>query len=376
MSGDPITNVPEAARRHEQVYWNADYSPYATSRDEQVARSLQTAPKVHHGSVVHRPGDVLSGSNQTYRVFTPFYRRWSVIAPHPWPVERAGVQVLGESDIEPEAPARSTPPLGEAGAAARLRDFLDRVDEYATSRDDISHPATSQLSADLKFGTISPRRVVDEVGTTSEGREAFVRQLAWRDFHTHALVAFPHGFDASLRAEYDRVEWRRDEDGLAAWKSGHTGYPIVDAGMRELAATGWMHNRLRMITASFLVKDLLVDWRLGERHFRHLLIDGDRMQNAGNWQWVAGTGFDAAPYFRIMNPITQGKRHDPDGLHIRRWIPELRDLQGDAIHEPWLHGAAVQRAGITLGSDYPHPLVDHKEARKRTIEAYERARAG
>ena len=201
-----------------------------------------------------------------------------------------------------------------------------------------------------------------------------MRQLAWRDWWTHTLALHPNLPDVALNEPYNRVVWRTDPDGYRRWCTGQTGYPIVDAGMRQLAETGWMHNRVRMICASFLVKDLLIDWRRGERFFRHHLVDGDLAQNAGNWQWVAGTGPDAAPYFRVFNPTGQGMKFDPKGDYIRRWVPELTGLAASVIHEPHaVDPAHLQRAGVTLGETYPMPVVNHSEARTRALETYKRA---
>jgi deoxyribodipyrimidine photo-lyase len=201
--------------------------------------------------------------------------------------------------------------------------------------------------------------------------------LAWRDFFAQVLAAFPHTAERAMRSEYDHIAWRDDPGGLEAWRAGRTGFPIVDAAMRQLAAEGWIHNRARMIAASFLVKDLLIDWRLGERHFRRWLVDADPAQNVGNWQWVAGTGVDAAPYFRILNPVVQGRRFDPDGEYIRRWVPELRLADTAWIHAPWEAGPGdLSAAGIVLGSGYPAPIVDHGAARAATLEAYSAARGG
>ena len=271
-------------------------------------------------------------------------------------------------------PGESLPPIdgtapiapGSEGAASRLAAFLERVDGYDVERDLPGRDATSHLSADLRFGTISPRQVVRVVGGSTPGREAFARQLAWRDWYAHLFAERPDLVDHAQQPQYDAVVWRSDPAEVQAWKQGRTGYPIVDAGMRELAHTGWMPNRLRLITASFLVKDLLADWRIGERHFRHLLIDGDIPQNAGNWQWVAGTGPDAAPYFRVLNPLTQARRFDPDGDYVRRLVPELAALPGASIHAPWEVGPLeLASVGVVLGDTYPHPIVDHAPARER-----------
>ena len=265
---------------------------------------------------------------------------------------------------------------GEAGAHATLRRFLAAgAHDYGAGPDRIDDPVTSDLSVALRFGTISPREVVEAVGVTDPHREAFIRQIAWRDWFAHLLDEVPSLPDRSLRPEYEEIPWRDEPGDLAAWAEGRTGYPIVDAGMRELAATGTMHNRVRMVAASFLVKDLLIDWRRGERHFRHMLADGDVPQNVGNWQWVAGTGPDAAPYFRIFNPVTQSRTHDPDGRYIRRWVPELAGLDDVGVHAPWESGPLeLAAAGVLLGETYPQPLVDHTEARARALAAYGTAR--
>jgi deoxyribodipyrimidine photo-lyase len=216
--------------------------------------------------------------------------------------------------------------------------------------------------------------VVTTIGTSTRGRAAFVRQLAWRDWYAHLLWELPSMVDSSLRTELGRIRWENDPADIAAWKEGRTGYPFIDAGMRQLASTGWMHNRVRMAAASFLVKDLLVDWRVGERWFRRLLVDADIAQNAGNWQWVAGTGPDAAPYFRVFNPVLQSEKFDPEGGYIGAFVPELAGIMAPWIHRPWTAPVEELAAGgVTLGATYPFPIVDHRFARSRAVNAYAEA---
>ena len=249
------------------------------------------------------------------------------------------------------------------------------VDDYHESRNFPSKEGTSFLSSDLHFGTIGPREILHRLSSNREGHRQFIRQLAWRDWYSHLLFANQDIPKKAANPSYDNISWRDDPEEFENWTKGQTGYPIVDAGMRQLSATGWMHNRVRMITASFLVKHLLVDWRKGERYFRKMLIDGDVAQNCGNWQWVAGTGFDAAPYFRVFNPMLQSKKFDPTGSYIRRWVPELESLSNAEIHAPWEHDqTTLQKYNLMLGETYPFPIVKHADARERAIATYKEAR--
>ena len=365
-NGDPTDVVAAEARRleSEAVYANADVTPFASARDEVTETALGTVPlRWTWGGLVHPPGTVRTAKGHLSRVFTPFHKAWEQTPLEPWPSPGPAsvAAVPGWSCPAPDGDPPYAP--GEDAALDRLDAWLERVDHYGETRDLPGVRGTSELSSDLRFGTISPRTVLTATGHSSSGRAAFVRQLAWRDWYAHMTLLHPDIANAPVQEGFRAIRWRRDDDGFEAWKEGQTGFPIVDAGMRQLAQTGWMHNRVRMITASFLVKDLLIDWRRGERWFRHLLVDGDVPQNAGNWQWVAGTGPDAAPYFRILNPTVQSRRFDPSGTYIRAWVPELAHLDDHQIHEP---------AGAAAG--YPRPIVDHREARERALAAYGRAR--
>lgn len=326
------------------VYLNADSSRFSVTRDAAVRRALKVPVLAFPGLTVHEPGKILTKGGRLSQVFAPFYRTWAATELTPWPAAGTGKPV--------------------------------EVDDYPETRDLPGVAGTSALSVDLKFGSLAARTVLDIVGTATPGRAAFVRQLAWRDWWAHLLAERPDLPDVALRSGYGAIAWRADPGGFERWCDGQTGYPIVDAGMRQLTSTGWMHNRVRMICASFLVKDLLIDWRRGECFFRHHLVDGDVAQNAGNWQWVAGTGPDAAPYFRVFNPTTQGKKFDPNGTYTRRWVPELASLPAPAIHEPASLGPLeLAAAGVTLGQSYPAPIVVRREARARALAAYKTALA-
>lgn len=372
-TGNPSEVLPAIMGKvgADTVFANSDVTPLGRRRDEAASQNVDL--RLEDGNYVHPPGSILTGSGTPYRVFTPFYRTWSrravdTIASPP------GVEVTADPG-EALPPAPNTSEAGAEEAAKRLHGFLSRVDDYERERDRPDLDTTSRLSIDLKFGWIGPRTVLNRVGGSTPGRAAFVRQLAWRDFYAHVMAEWPESVDAPMRAEYGGIAWRNDPEEIEAWKSGMTGYPIVDAGMRQLVAEGWIHNRVRLLVASFLVKDLLADWRIGERFLRRHLLDGDTPQNVGNWQWVAGVGTDAAPYFRVFNPETQSRKFDPSGDYIRRWVPELRDLPASLIHDPaGVDDARLAEFGISLGVTYPEPIVDHAMARMRAISAYEAAR--
>ena len=375
------------------VYMNRRFEPDAFVQDSDIAHALKVdgvEVRGWNGSLLCRPGGVLNGSGQPYRVFTPFFKALMASAaapPHtlgpralasPPKVRSEAIDDWGLHPRDPDWSGGFDWTPGEAGASEALSRFITGgLKTYSRDRDRPAAPGCSRLSPHLHFGEIHPWRAAERVtAAADEGRvpaaEAakFVAELGWRDFSAQLLHHFPQMTDAAFRPEYDHMPWRDDPAGLAAWKRGRTGYPIVDAGMRQLWTTGWMHNRVRMIVASFLVKDLLIDWRAGEAWFWDTLIDADLASNVQNWQWVAGSGADASPWFRIFNPVTQGQKLDTDGRYVRRWVPELARLPDRWLHAPWNAPAeSLLAAGVRLGQDYPKPVVDHAAARDRALEA-------
>ena len=334
------------------------------------------------------PTEIRSGSGGPYSVYTPFANACLGRVPRPplpapdriAAAAAPGSERLDDWGLLPRAPdwagglrAMWTP--GEAGAQARLDRFLaGAVNDYATARDRPDVAGTSMLSPHLRFGEISAATIWHRVGTA---HIAFIKEVLWREFSAYQLWHNPCLPDAPAKKQFEAMPWRDDPVGLAAWQRGQTGIPIVDAGMRQLWRTGWMHNRVRMIVASFLIKHLMIDWRDGERWFWDTLVDADLSANAANWQWVAGSGADAAPYFRIFNPVTQGRKFDPDGRYVRQFVPELARLDARGIHAPWEASAdTLAAARIVLGQDYPAPLVDLGFGRARALEAFAALRAG
>jgi deoxyribodipyrimidine photo-lyase len=355
----------------ERIHLSEDVTAFAQER----LRRLRRAAKDHRifvqafsGVTVVPPGDISpAGSIAAYRVFTPYWKRWHVTpwrAVLPAPASIPSRAILDDGslpalrDLTGGHSAANLPPGGETEGRARLaRGLRDGLAEYVSLRDHLAVEGTSGLSPYLHLGCVSPLEVAERSREKPAG-EAFVRQLCWRDFHHQLLAAEPRIAHEDLQPRQDR--WRDDPAALARWKEGRTGYPLVDAGMRQLLAEGTMHNRARLVTASFLAKHLYLDWRLGAAHFAEHLVDGDVANNVGNWQWVAGTGADTRPN-RVFNPTRQARRFDPNGAYVRRWVPELESIDGGAVHEPWLLGS--------LASDYPAPIVEHDEAVRRFLEA-------
>ena len=379
--GSAASVVPAMAQRigAEQVHVANDFTPYARARDQAVVEALPGSVEgVATGTpYAVAPGTIVNGSGSPYKVFTPYSKAWRSQGwddPQPaprkvtWVEEDDDQRVAAMLDKALREAPEGMPPPGEDAAWRRFRDFLERdVDDYADLRDDPGADRTSRLSPYLKYGVVHPRQLLAETAAKpSAGATTFETELAWRDFYADVLLHNPDSAWSDLN-RVSGLTYDEPADAIEAWKTGHTGFPIVDAGMRQLKAEGWMHNRVRMITASFLTKDLHVWWPVGARHFLDHLVDGDLASNNHGWQWVAGTGTDAAPYFRVFNPITQGLKFDAGGDYVRRWIPELAHLSGKSAHEPW-----DAEDGYT--NDYPRRIIDHAEERRRALDRYQRGR--
>ncbi|MGP1275553.1 MAG: cryptochrome/photolyase family protein [Caulobacterales bacterium] len=375
------------------VYWNRCYEPYARARDTKIKAQIRDAgyeAETFNGSLMREPWEVTTKDGGPYRVYTPYFRALSAqiddIALLPAPQKlndgSAGLHSDGLTtwDLLPTAPdwASGFTPVwtpGETGAHKRLGAFAAKcASQYDAKRNLPGIAGTSRLSPHLHFGEVSPRQVWSHVVSNvapGSGRETFLKEIGWREFSYSLLYHFDDLPESNYQSKFNDFPWDFDENAFKRWTRGQTGYPIVDAGMRQLWQTGWMHNRVRMIVASFLTKHLLMDWRRGEEWFWDTLVDADLASNSASWQWVAGSGADAAPYFRIFNPVTQGEKFDASGDYVRHWVPEIAALPDKHLHAPWAAPSDVRaKAGIVLGRDYPHPVVDHGKARERALAAY------
>jgi len=396
--GDPETVVPDVAEAltADRVVWNRDYSGLARERDAAVRQALndvEISRESFHDAICHEPGSITTNNGDPYSVFTYFGRKWQdreKNEPYPAPdadvladptslgVEAGELPTLAALGFdEPEADLLAA---GTEAARGRLAAFCeDGIYRYDEDRDYPTRNSTSRLSADLKYGTIGIREVYWETENARETAteaeidqiDEFQSQLAWREFYTHVLWFNPEVVSQNYKEYENEIDWENDDELLESWKTGETGYPIVDAGMRQLRAEGFMHNRVRMIVASFLTKDLLIDWRKGYDWFREKLVDHDTANDNGGWQWAASTGTDAQPYFRIFNPMTQGERYDPDAEYIKTYVQELQDTDPEIIHS-WHEASLTQRRNAA--PEYPDPIVDHSERREQALAMFEAAR--
>lgn len=393
FAGDPLEIIPKLIQEHtvQRIHWNRCYEPWQVRRDGLLKEQLKTSGtevRSYNGSLLWEPWDVLKQDGTPYKVFTPYYQKGCLMAAPPRKavlrpsklelvqancgktIDKLGLlpAIRWDKSLEPHWE------IGEAGAHAGLHHFLEHgITGYKNKRDFPSLHNVSKLSPHLHWGEISPHQVWHAASCVghSEDVEHFQRELAWREFSSYLLFHFPNLTTDNIDRRFDRFPWENDPELLARWKKGQTGIPIVDAGMRELWETGYMHNRVRMITASFLTKNLLQHWHHGRAWFSDCLVDADLASNCASWQWVAGCGADAAPYFRIFNPVLQGQKFDPTGNYTRRHVPELDNMPDKYLFSPWEAPSDVlQTAGVKLGETYPHPVVDLKKSRERALEAY------
>ncbi len=404
MRGDPAAILPRVAALAgiDLVTWSRRYEAESIALDSRLKTALAdagTTVSSFNATLLNEPWTVTTKTGEPMKVFTPYWRAARAVGepavPLPAPdriealklPDAVTAMTVAHADLalEPTTPdwaggLREAWTPGEAAAAERLDDFLSgALDGYGEGRNRPDYVSTSRLSPYLRFGEIGPRQIwhatrsaieSGRVSASASDEEKFLSEVGWREFSYHLLFHNPALATQNYNARFDAFPWRRDDSALRAWQRGLTGYPIVDAGLRELWTMGWMHNRVRMIVASFLIKHLLIDWREGETWFWDTLVDADPANNAASWQWVAGSGADAAPYYRIFNPVTQGLKFDPKGEYVRRWIPEIGGLDDTLIHEPWTADPhALRRAGITLGETYPRPLIELDVGRNRALEA-------
>jgi deoxyribodipyrimidine photo-lyase len=395
--GDPRKIIAEIARETSigAAYWNRRYVAAETKLDTEIEQHLLSedcAVETFNAALLNEPWEIKSkGANGPIRVFTPYFRA-SEERGNPRAVtgdirkldaaKTPKSEKLDDWNLEPSKPDWATDmdaswTRGEDGAKQRLKDFLDdALKGYAEHRDRPDIDGTSRLSPYLAHGEISPHQITEALPTRGRDADKLRAELGWREFSYHLLHHYPGLARENFQRRFNAFPWRDDHKALKRWQRGLTGYPIVDAGMRQLWRTGWMHNRVRMVCASFLIKHLLLDWRLGEEWFWDTLVDADPANNAASWQWVAGSGADAAPYFRVFNPTLQGEKFDPDGSYVRNWIPEIATLANDYVHKPWTASPLeLAAAGVTLGKSYPAPIVDHQEARERALSAFQTLKA-
>lgn len=377
--GETLKIISNLAQKYgaKEIFWNQGYEPYFVSIEKQF-KEILPASQSFNGSLLVEPWTMLNKQNQPFKIYTPFWNKCLEVetfdVPLPEPSQIMTKQIESDSldswNLIPTHPdwssgLRKTWDVGEKAAHVRLNHFIKQsLSTYEHNRDIPSINGTSSMSPHLHFGEISPRQIYHTTKNLPKN-DKFLSQLGWREFSYYQLAHFPKLPEQPWREEFSKFPWKKNTEYLKRWQRGETGYPIVDAGMRQLWITGWMHNRVRMICASFLVKDLFQPWQMGAQWFWDTLVDADLANNSASWQWVAGCGFDAAPFFRIFNPILQGKKFDPDGLYIKRWIPELADVPLSAIHTPW----AVSR---DLKLRYPNPIVDHNESRKKALDAFKK----
>lgn len=393
-----IRHGPAAAVLHQlsvesdasSVFWNRRYEPQAIARDSKLKPELRKSgiqAESFSGALLFEPWTIQNSSGLPFRVFTPFWKAClskpcaqvaadapeKLQGPVTWPQTLALAELNLAPSIDWASGLRQAWQPGESGAQRELQRFqTTALDEYQVGRDKPGVRGTSRLSPHLHFGEISPGQIWRALnqGGASAASDAYLRQLGWREFAHHVLYHFPHSPQQALRPEFAAFPWKTDARSLHAWTQGKTGYPLVDAGMRELWHTGWMHNRVRMVAASFLVKHLLTGWQEGAAWFWDTLVDANLANNTLGWQWVAGCGADAAPYFRIFNPVIQGEKFDPNGIYVRQWVPELAALPDEWLHKPWKAPTSVlAKAGIELGANYPAPIIDHDQARARALAA-------